>query len=138
MEVPEAGKLRMLAKSARIVFVLVAVAGLYVACEYFGELYRRVTLPSDLKPVLSSLTPQEVIRRCGAPDGEVMSDYVLRELHYTSSRTSVRFIRGGAGEMGWTFSSMRILGSPGAPDNVRSRLDSLPCLGTAAAAPARN
>jgi hypothetical protein len=119
----------MPAKSTRIVLALIAAAGLYVGGEYFREVYRRVTLPSDLKPVLSSLTPQEVIRRCGAPDGEVMSDYVLRELHYTGSRTSVRFIRSGAGETDWTFSSMRILGSPGAADNVRWRLNSLPCLG---------
>jgi hypothetical protein len=63
-----------------------------------------------------------------------MSDYVLRELHYTRSRTSVRFIRSGAGETDWIFSSMRILGSPGAPDDVRWRLDSLPCLSATAAA----
>jgi hypothetical protein len=128
----------MLAKSARILLALVAAAGLYVAGEYFGELRRRVTLPSDLKPMLSGLTPQEVIRRCGAPDGEQMSDYVLLELHYTRSRTSVRFIRSGAGETGWIFSSMRILGAPNAPDDVRWRMDSLPCLSAAAAERAAN
>lgn len=95
--------------------------------DWGRELYRRETLPADLKGRLSSLTPEQVIRRCGTPDEQRISDLLFRELYYRRSGASIRFIR-GRGEAGWMFSSITLVGNSGPQDDLRWKLSSMPCL----------
>jgi hypothetical protein len=116
-----------LAKVAlRILLVVVGAVVLVRVVDWSREIYRRETLPTDLKPALSSLTPEEVIRRCGTPDVQQISDLVFRELFYRRSGASIRFIRGG--ETGWMFSSITLVGNSGPQDDLRWKLSSMPCL----------
>jgi hypothetical protein len=83
--------------------------------------------------VLSALTPEEVIRRCGKPDVQRISDLVFRELFYRRSGASIRFIR-GIGETDWMFSSITLVGNSGPQADLHWKLSSMPCLNPANAA----
>jgi len=117
----------MIAKIAFKTFLLiVGSVVMFKGAEYLVKLHDRGTLDADLKPVLASLTPVEVIQRCGPPDLETISDLLFRDLTYQRSGVVLKFIRSGTEETDWMFSS--IDSSPPGRKNQRRMLDSLPCL----------
>lgn len=105
---------------------------LYVTGGYLAELYRRETLASDLRPVLGELTPAQVVASCGTSDVTIVSDFVLRTEYYQRSGIEVRFVRSGAGEGDWLFSSLKLRDSVADRDPARKDprwlLESMPCL----------
>jgi hypothetical protein len=120
-----------LAKVAlQVLLVILAAVVLVRFVDWTGQLYRRETLPADLKPMLSDLSPEDVIRRCGTPDVQQINDLVFRELFYRRSGASVRFIR-GTGKTGWMFSSITLVGNSGPQNDLHWQLSSMPCLNTA-------
>jgi hypothetical protein len=136
--VPAAGKadLPLLAKVAlRTILGFIVGCVLYVAGGYSVELYRRVTLARDLKPVLGGLTPAQVVASCGTPDVTTVSDFVLRTEYYRRSGIEIRFVRSGTGERDWIFSSLKpkdwVVGGDPARKDPRWLLESMPCLNAA-------
>lgn len=112
----------------RTLFVIFGAAVLLRVADYGREFYRRETLPRDLKPVLSALTPEAVIRRCGSPDRHGWGDLVFQDIFYRRTGVELRFIRTGTGETGWVFTSMRLIGNSGPQNDLRWTLGALPCL----------
>jgi hypothetical protein len=117
----------MIAKMAFKIFLLIiGSVVMFKGVDFLAKLHDRETLDAELKPVLASLTPVEVIQRCGPPDIERISDLLFRDLTYQRSGVVLNFIRSGTAETDWIFSS--IDSSPPGRKNQRRLLDSLPCL----------
>jgi len=105
--------------------------------EWSRELYYRATLGADLKLVLSDLTPEDVVRQCGAPDGKVVRGFVIQELSYQRSGATICFIRTGSEDMDWAFTSFHEwFGRNKSRKDARQVLASMPCLNRGASATA--
>lgn len=111
---------------------MLVIAGAFAVlggAECSKELYYRATLAADLKSVLGHLTPEEVIRQCGAPDSKVVRAFVFRELSYQRCGTTVCFIRTGSADTDWAFTSFHEwFGRSRSRKDPREVLASMPCL----------
>ena len=126
----------------RTALLLLGPLTLHLGSRYLVELYRRSTLAPDTKQALATLTPDEVIRRCGAPNVRRESDFLFGELFYERSGITIRFIRRVSGEGKWMFTSLRLKEHTAGTDPMRKDprwlLESLPCLSPAGDVKAAN